>query len=124
MPNKINSMRKGKAGEVEFCKWLDKYLPDLSYDKKTERNYNQSDGHSADVITSVFIFEVKRCQKLLLSQWWDQVSKAQAHNPSLIPIVAFRQNRMDWKFMVPFLEDYYCIIEYDAFLEYAKNIIN
>ena len=119
----INGIKKGKGGEVEFCKWLDKNL-----NIKSERNYNQSQG-GADIIISDFIIEVKRREVLGLSNWWYQImiAKKRHEDKNLIPIVAFRQNRKKWEFLLPAnligLDRGYIRCEEKIFLEFAKTIV-
>jgi hypothetical protein len=121
----IDAQKKGKAGEVEFCKWL---LTNLNI--KTERNYNQANGSSADVIIEDFIFEVKRRETLDFKSWWHQVSvsKKSHENKNLIPIVAYRQNHKPWRFLlpanlIPGLELGYVMAEERVFLQFARNLI-
>lgn len=120
----INSVHKGKKGEVEFCKWLDKNLG-----IKTERNYNQSKGGS-DIIIDDFIFEIKRCEVLKLEDWWYQVaiSKQKHENQDLIPIVCFRQNRKPWEFLLPAylicgLDKGFLRASESIFLQFARSLI-
>jgi hypothetical protein len=105
----VNGIKKGKAGEVEFEKWIEKNLFE-----KVERNYNQAEG-GCDVITSKFYFEVKRRETLALDDWWYQVRMAEElyngrdknntvrfeKEKGLMPVVAFRQNRKKWEFLIP-----------------------
>ena len=93
----INSVTKGKRGEVEFCQWLFDNLRIV-----VDREYNQSQG-GADIITTDFIFEVKRREVLALNDWWHQVIIASKKYPNknLIPVVVFRQNRKPWEFLIP-----------------------
>lgn len=119
----LHAQKKGKRGEVEFCKWL---LENLNI--SVERNYNQADGHSADVVTDDFLFEVKRREALDLDNWWYQVVIAGKRKPDLIPVVPFRKNREKWQFLVPAklingLDKGYLIMSEKVFIEYAKTII-
>jgi len=121
----LHAQKKGKAGEVQFCKWL---LDNLGID--VQRNYNQADGHSADVITDDFIFEVKRRESIDLDTWWHQVAIAKKNNknPELIPVVAFRKNRKSWKFAIPAnllpgLDRGYMVMNERVFIEFAKTIV-
>jgi len=93
----INSIKKGKSGEVEFCTWLfDNFGIDV------QRNYNQAQG-GADIIIKDFIFEIKRREVLDLDSWWLQIciAKKKHKNENLIPVVAFRKNRQKWQFLIP-----------------------
>ena len=96
---KINSRAKGAAGEREFCKWL---FDNLNVPMPT-RNLEQVRSGGADVIDiEPFYFEVKRCEKLSLYSWWLQVSRAVRNScdETKVPVVAFRQNRGDWHFLI------------------------
>lgn len=122
----MHAQKKGKRGEVEFCKWLQE---NLNID--AERNYNQSDGCSADVIVGDFIFEVKRRECISLDTWWHQVAIAKKNhkNLDLIPIVAFRQNRKPWQFLIPAnlicgLDKGYLVANERVFVQFAQFILN
>lgn len=122
----LHAQRKGKRGENEFCKWLDK---NLYNEKESNRNYNQADGHSSDVITDDFVFEVKRREGIDLQSWWHQVVVAKKRLPGdLIPVVAFRQNRKPWEFLVPAsvigVKLGYIRLTEAVFLEWARCIVN
>lgn len=120
----INPITKGKRGETEFCKWLDK---NLGFED-TERNYNQSQG-GADIIVKDFIFEVKRRENLDLKSWWYQVvvAKKQHKTQDLIPVVCFRQNRKPWEFLIPAafigVEKGFVRVTEAVFKEWALRII-
>lgn len=121
----LHAQKKGKRGEVEFCKWLSDNLG-----IEIERNYNQSDGCSADVITDDFIFEVKRREKLDLDTWWHQVvvAKKNHSDPDLIPIVCYRQNNKKWFFLMPAslikgLELGYVVANERVFLQFIRGIL-
>lgn len=120
----VHAQKKGKRGEVQFCKWL---KDNLGID--TERNYNQADGHSADVHTDEFIFEVKRREAEDLPTWWHQVAiaKKRHKNEALIPVVAFRRNRQPWRFAIPAkligVDRGYMVVEERVFIEFAKSVM-
>ena len=93
----LNPIHKGKAGEKEFCKWL---KVNLNLDYLPERNYNQSQKGSSDIISVAgWCFEVKRRESLDLDSWWCQVAIA-ARKIQAEPVVAFRQNRKSWEFLI------------------------
>lgn len=93
----INSAHKGKRGEVELCEWIKKNLG-----VTIERNYNQASGEKADIVLKDVLIEVKRSETLNLKYWWDQVLTAKDQKPEIfMPVVAFRQNRKKWEFLVP-----------------------
>ena len=121
----LNPVHKGKLGEVEFCIWLNNNLGI----EDAERNYNQAKG-GADIIIYDFIFEVKRREMLDFGNWWYQVIVAQRRHKTedLIPIVAFRQNRKAWKFLIPAslipgIKKGYLVADSRVFLEFAKGIV-
>ena len=96
---KINVRAKGAAGELEFCRWM---FDNLNVPMPT-RNLEQVRSGGSDIIDiEPFYFEVKRCETLSLYSWWNQVRKATEKqcNDELVPIVAFRQNRRDWEFLI------------------------
>lgn len=130
---KLHSQKKGKLGEVDFCRWLDdnlQFSEKRQFGEKTERNYNQADGNSADIIVHPFIFEIKRREKLDLKKWWLQVviAKNSNPNPALTPVVAFRQNRKKWEFLIPAqligLEEGWLHTTENTFIDYARNVMN
>lgn len=98
---KINARTKGASGEREFCDWLQ---DTFALDKKPTRNLDQVRDSGADVICNPFAFEVKRCEKLALLDWWGQVNRAVKNIDGkafgLEPVVAFRQNGLRWQFMI------------------------
>lgn len=117
--------QKGKRGENEFCRWLkDK----LELDWLPERNYNQADGHSADIVElDCFTIEVKRREQLNLDAWWLQVViAAREHGGS--PVVAFRQNRKPWEFLISAsyigLDLGYIRLKEREFVKHAKRVID
>ena len=119
-----HAQKKGKRGEVEFCKWLNEH-----FGIYTERNYNQADGTSSDVIIDDFIFEVKRRESLNLDSWWHQivVAKKNHENQELIPIVAFRQNNKPWEFLIPAkiigIELGYMRLKERVFIQFARKVL-
>ena len=93
----LNPVHKGKRGEKEFCRWLH---VNLGLDYEPERNYNQSQRGSADIVSVAgWCFEVKRRETLALDDWWWQVAVA-AQKIEEEPVVAFRQNRKPWEFLI------------------------
>lgn len=94
----LHAQKKGKRGEEEFCEWLEKHLG-----IEVARNLKQSRGKGSDIIIDDFLFEVKRHEILHLDDWWYQVCIAQQtyKKKGLIPVVAFRQNRKKWNFLIP-----------------------
>lgn len=121
----VHAQKKGKRGEDNFCKWLDKNLGIIA-----RREHFQATGHDADVHTEDFLFEVKRHEKPNLDSFWYQVIVAKQHhsNKDLIPVVAYRENRKPWKFLIPAnligVKLGYIHLSEKVFVEFAKTIID
>lgn len=130
----VNPVKKGKSGEREFLDWIEKNLGET-----VDREYNQSQG-GCDIITSRFYFEVKRRECLDLSNWWYQVRIASicyneksknnfnqriSKPKDLMPVVAFRQNRGRWEFLIPAsiigVDTGYLRLTEKVFIEFALN---
>lgn len=122
---KINSRAKGANGEREFCKWLAKnFNVELP-----ERNLEQVRHGGADIIDiEPFFFEVKRVENIDLYSWWNQVRLSVKSSPfEKIPVVAFRQNRSPWEFLI----SAECIgskrgfvrLQENVFIKWAEKII-
>ena len=93
----INARTKGASGERQFCKWL---KDNLKLTELPTRNLEQVRSGGADVLgVAPFVFEVKRVERLNKGKWWRQVKAASRHGE--IPVVAYRQNRRPWKFLLP-----------------------
>jgi len=91
----INVRDKGKKGETEFCNRFNMFFP-----KELKRNLLQTREGGADVTgCQPFQIEIKRCEKLEKEKWWGQVNRACNHGD--IPIVAYRQNKQPWRFLIP-----------------------
>lgn len=104
----VHAQKKGKRGEDLFCKWLFENLQ-----IEVRRNHFQADGHSADIIISDFIIEVKNREVHNLDEYWHQVAiAAKHHKEDLIPIVAFKSNRKKWQFLIPAKLIHGCSIGY------------
>lgn len=124
--------RKGKSGEDELCKFLDTHLKlneRREYNAPTRREHFQASGSDTDVIVEDFIIEVKRREGIDLQSWWWQVCVAAKNHPNkdLIPVVAFRQNRQPWEFLLPAkllgLEKGFVRLTERTFIEFAKKLI-
>ncbi len=95
---RINSRGKGSEGEREFARWLQEKL---ELDFLPQRNLEQSRGGGADIIdVRPFLFEVKRCEVLAFRDWWLQVIVASKKTIESVPIVAYRQNKQPWRFLI------------------------
>jgi len=92
------SRNKGANGEREILKWFKTHFPGLP---DLERNLEQSRGGGADCLTLPGIaLEVKRQENLLVRAWWEQAVR-QALIAERMPVLAYRQNRLRWKFCLP-----------------------
>ena len=92
--------QKGKAGEHEACRWLEKNLfPERALKPNLTQAYI-----GCDIIATPFIVEVKRQETLHLDKWWIQIStvykRLESHDKMYIPVVMFRKNRGDWEFLI------------------------
>ncbi len=100
---RINARAKGASGEREFCDWLLHHF-DIEIEDKPERNLEQVRSGGADIIYPPFAFEIKRVEELAHGKWWAQVNTAikDKKGPAfgLEPVVAFRQNRKEWEFLI------------------------
>lgn len=98
---RINARTKGASGEREFCDYLH---TTFALEEKPCRDLEQSRSGGADVICPPFAFEVKRRETLDLSGWWLQISQAVKNKNcsafGLVPVVAYRQNRKPWEFLI------------------------
>lgn len=91
----INVRTKGKAGESEFVNRFQMFFPN-----ELKRNLLQTREGGADISgCHPFCIEVKRCEKIERPKWWRQVLAATA--PDEISVVAFRQNKKPWTFLLP-----------------------
>jgi hypothetical protein len=123
----VNSINKGKNGEREFCIWLEKnfHLPE-----RPKRNLEQTREGGYDIYVKPFLFEVKRVEKIERDKWWKQVVKASEQIENSVPVVAYRQNRHKWNFLISikflcydFEEDGYLEIKDNVFIMWAKNFL-
>jgi len=94
----VNGRAKGAAGEREFADWLQRVL---RLEIKPQRNLEQVRSGGADIVdVPPFLFEVKRCEQLSLRSWWLQVKTASESHLDSVPVVAYRQNRQPWRFLI------------------------
>lgn len=121
----VHSQKKGKRGEDDFCKWLKKNL-----EIDVRREHFQASGYSADVMTEHFLFEVKRHEKPNRDNFFYQLIVAQKRHPdkNIIGVVAFRENRKPWKFLLSAkligLDLGYIELSEKVFISFAKTIIS
>lgn len=123
---KINAGRKGAAFEREICDWLDLHLG-----IKTQRLLGQAREGGADIETEDFLIEAKRRESLDLYSWWNQVLRAKREHPNedIIPVVVFKQNRQEIKWLIPAnllpnVEKGYMIVSSAVFKQFAKGILD
>ena len=103
---RINSKKKGKAGELEACAILRKH----GFQAARSQQYRGS-VDSADLDVPRFERlglhpEVKRCEQVRMKQWFDK-SREDVEGSSLNPVVIHKRNREPW----------YVTMEFGAFLE-------
>lgn len=88
------SRNKGANGERELLGLLSDRLGIM-----LSRNLTQYQAGGADCIGLEGIsLEIKRCEQLSVAQWWAQ---AVEQSGDRTPILAFRQSRQPWRFIVP-----------------------
>ena len=102
----MNSKQKGKRGELEVAKILQKH----GYDARRTAQYCGNTGEAADVIgLDGFHIEVKRAEATKI---WDWIAQAEMdHRADTVPIVVFRKNGESWK----------VVLDFEAFLNLLKN---
>lgn len=89
---------KGANGERQLAKWLHR---NLQLPEEPVRNLEQVRSGGADILgVGKFIFECKRCESLNIDQWWLQVLEATDMESGEHPVLAYRQNRKPWTFVV------------------------
>jgi len=122
----VNARNKGARGEREFCNWLEEKF---KLDVKPQRNLEQVRSGGYDILLEPFIFEVKRVEVLNTKKWWLQVIKASKEIKDCIPVVAFKQNRKKWHFLISArnigLQSGYVQLNEGTFIEWAnikKNV--
>ena len=87
---------KGANAERELSKLLDEQLGTSS-----SRNLFQTQCGGHDLLGIPHIaLEVKRQENLSIGSWWTQTVK-QALIDKSIPVLAYRQSRQPWRFIVP-----------------------
>lgn len=86
------SVAKGKRAERAFVNLVKERIEGVSL----SRNLNQTVAGGFDVsgIEGLAI-EIKHREQLSLNTWWKQTIRQSGD--SMIPILAYRQNRVDWK---------------------------
>lgn len=90
----INSRNKGKRGELEFAKLCQKQ----GYTKSRRgQQYSGIEGEDVVGLPGIHV-EVKRVESLNIEKALQQAIRDAG---DLIPIVAHRKNREDWKITMP-----------------------
>ena len=91
----INVREKGKRAESEFINRFQPFFPG-----ELKRNLLQTREGGADVSGAhPYQIEIKRCERLEKAKWWKQVLAATA--PEEISVVAYRQSKKPWSFLIP-----------------------
>ncbi len=122
----MSAIGKGSQGEREFTKYLS-----FNFGIEVKRQLGQAREGGADVLHYPFCFEVKRREALDQRTWWNQVVKAAKNleeDMPWIPVVAFRQNRREWTFLIPAkfigLDKGYLQLENHEFKKWLKMTLN
>ena len=99
---RINSKDKGGRGEREIIALLQPIVDRVyrvagKLPPKLQRNSMQANGlGGCDVVGLDWLaLEVKRCETLLLDQWWQQtISQAKQ---GAMPVLCYRQSKQPWR---------------------------
>ena len=88
---------KGSRGERELAALLNE-----RFDLGAKRSLGQAreGGEDINLNDLGIVIEVKRQEALQVNAWWRQVCEA-ANNAKCLPVLAYRQNRRKWKFVLP-----------------------
>ncbi len=120
----VHAQKKGKRGEDLFCKWLNE-----NCGIEARREHFQASGHDADIEIADFLIEVKNRETHDLDEYWMQLLRAlKHHKKELIPIVAFKSNRVKWQFLIPAnlitgIERGYVIATERVMIQLIKHVI-
>lgn len=98
----MNIRQKGADAERELAKVIMEGLKDQhNIEIVLERNLEQvrSGGHDLNGLPH-FSIEVKRQEALSINTWWKQTC-SQAEDLKRVPVLAYRQNRKQWNFVLP-----------------------
>lgn len=93
---------KGASGERELADLLAYWARDAGVAVQLTRNLEQTRGGGHDLCGLEdygLAVEVKRVEALAVAQWWKQACR-QADAAKCAPVLAYRQNRKAWTFMV------------------------
>jgi len=87
---------KGKRGEQELARKIREQLG-----IQVSRNWQaQAHAGGADIYLPPCAIEIKRQEQLQLQAWWRQACR-QVTDDCPIPVLAFRQSRRQWRFLLP-----------------------
>lgn len=90
------SQSKGKKGEKEALNWL---LENLPISRLHPNNLARLRDIGDDMELLHFSIEVKRREALDIHSWWYQCV-VNADNKGMEPVLMFRQNRKNWRFVI------------------------
>lgn len=108
-----SARNKGAAAEREFFALLNKFLPERL---RLKRELAQSRDGGADGSSAQCMIEVKRQESIRLNAWLKQARLA-AEGSGHYPVVAYRQNRDEWRCVVEMTP-----LQLAAFMRYSQNI--
>lgn len=94
------SQRKGKSGEREVARLLADELGPLEITRTSL--LQAGDGDTSDIWVAGFDIEIKRYSRAteaLIADWWSQ-ARARCREGQT-PVLAYRGNHMEWRFVVP-----------------------
>lgn len=102
---------KGAAAERELARLIDEHLGvrlerNLSQSRSGGHDLTLADPEDANPVARAlagFAIECKRHSRAtpgLLRQWWRQAVE-QAQRASMTPVLAYREDRADWRLIVP-----------------------
>lgn len=118
------NLNKGKKGEKEALAWL---LSNLPIETLNPENLTRLKNIGDDIELNHFSIEVKRRETLDIPSWWYQCV-VNADKKEKEPILMFRQNRKEWRFVISArnlgLSKGWMELSKIAFIEFATNSIN
>lgn len=127
----VNGRNKGAAAEREFINILQPVVDSVFVAEafKLQRNLEQTRSGGCDIVGApkeydFFSFEVKRCERLALGQWWEQTLRQCRKDQ--IPALAYRQSRFPWmvKTKIPLLGYFIdATISLEDFLKFYEAVL-
>jgi len=103
----VSARNKGARGEREAIAILQAVVEECLGSEAfvLKRNLEQTREGGADITGApleydLFSFEIKRQEKLELNKWWKQ-TVTQADATGRIPVLMYKQSRVEWKVIVP-----------------------